>query len=163
MSVGPSHNSYFKVLYFQDFLVRASQSSSFNSFMTEVPIIEKPSHWFALQINEWFQKNRDLRHERFEKRFTKRAMITSFRLIPCEKPSTSKTAKKMNLLVSFSQSSDFKALYKRSNDQLLSRSTSTNRCVNDFEVIAWSLGCVAKKFVLDHNRYNPTVYYRGYV
>ena len=26
----------------------------FNSFMTEIPIIKKLVHWFALQINDWF-------------------------------------------------------------------------------------------------------------
>ena len=35
-----------------------------NSFMTRVPIIKKPVHWFDLQIVDWFLYDRDLRHER---------------------------------------------------------------------------------------------------
>ena len=32
--------------------------------MNEVPVIKKPVHWFALQINEFFLYDNDLRHER---------------------------------------------------------------------------------------------------
>ena len=38
----------------------------FNSFLTEVPIIQKPVQLFAKQINDWFRHDRDLRHERIK-------------------------------------------------------------------------------------------------
>ena len=39
-------------------------SSYFNSFMTEVSIVQKPVHWCALKINGLVLYYKDLRHER---------------------------------------------------------------------------------------------------
>ena len=111
------------LMYFQGFSVRRSQSSSFKSFMTEVLIILKLSYWFALQINvlvaiEWTSVMKDL------KRFTKRAMITSFHWVPYARLSTNQAAKKMETLMEYhrkaveiclfrlSQSICFKAFYE---------------------------------------------------
>ena len=38
--------------------------SAFNSFTTEVPIIQKPVHDFLWKSTDWFLYDRDLRHER---------------------------------------------------------------------------------------------------
>ena len=40
----------------------SERENTINFFMKEVPIIEKPNHWSALQINGLVLYDKDLRH-----------------------------------------------------------------------------------------------------
>ena len=56
---------YERLCYIPDSCFPVNFAVFFNSFVTEVPVIQKPVHWFAEQINGLVSISWDLRHESF--------------------------------------------------------------------------------------------------